>query len=479
MRVRAPDAVRTLTLYTGVAALAVILGLLVARGHVYMAVAVVIGCSAALILVMRTLETSALTWWLPLGVVAYPFVRYPSGHSQLTFDRFWVLGLAGALAVSAGVAAHRSRASRRLAGWIIVFAAALLLRGLLTSSTRTYAIGLGFDSGVLPAIFFLAARRLITDSARWDRLLASFLVAGCLLGIIATGERALGFQLATLSGGDVTAGPDVGVRVSGPYASDDVLAVALLTCLAATILWIQLDRRRLAVGMLVVLLELAGITFTFFRGAWIATLVVIVVGTGLRPRRFGRLLGTVALVAVIAGVALLRVSDTKGLAQRLNNTQNVSGRVATYQQAVQLFSRHPISGVGLGQFAAAQRQELPANAFAGVGAVSFAHNSYFGVLAEGGLLVLLPFAGCTVAVVLFVRRFRKVSASSPRDVLMGAMITAAALAYLLMSLEETVIVSSTESNAFLAILLGACAARLDQLESIGRARPAVRAEVSA
>lgn len=185
---------------------------------------------------------------------------------------------------------------------------------------------------------------------------------------------------------------------------------------------------------------------------------------GLRPKRYARLLGTVALVAVVASVILLRASDTNGLAQRLNNTQNVSGRVATYQQAIQLFEHHPVAGVGLGQFAAAQKRELPANAFAGVGAVSFAHNSYFDILTEGGLLAVVPLLGVTGAAVLLVRRFRQVATSNPRDVLIGAMITAATLAYLFMSPEETVITSSTESNAFLAILLGACAARLDEFE---------------
>jgi hypothetical protein len=466
IRLRLPDLVRGGFLYGAVAGLALLLGVLLAKGHIYLAVAGLLGAVLLVVLGVQSLGFRALSGWVVLGVVAFPFIRYPQGHSQLTFDRVWILGLAGAMLITGVVHTRRAAASRRVAIWMVVLGGAMLLRGLLTSSSRSYAIGLAVDAGVLPAILFFAARRMVTDREGWDRLLGSFVVAGAILGLIAAAERALGFQLATLSGGSVTVGSDVGVRVSGPYANDDVLAVALLMCLAATIVWIQFQpRARLTLGSTAVLLELVGITLTFFRGAWIGALVVIVVGIGLRPRKYARLLGVLALVAVVAGVVLLRAQDTKGLAQRLNNTQNVSGRVATYQQALELFARHPLAGVGLGQFAAAQKAELPSNSVGGVSAVSFAHNSYLDSLAEGGLLVSLPFLALTLAVGLMVHRFREVAREDRHDVLIGAMITGATLAYLLMSLEETVITSATASDAFLALLLGACAARLDALEN--------------
>jgi uncharacterized metal-binding protein len=73
-----------------------------------------------------------------------------------------------------------------------------------------------------------------------------------------------------------------------------------------------------------------------------------------------------------------------------------------------------------------------------------------------------------------VHRLRKLGSADPFDVLIGAAVLAAALGYVLISLEETVITSSTASNAFLAVLLGAAASRLDHLTSDRRSGAADR-----
>jgi O-antigen ligase len=257
--------------------------------------------------------------------------------------------------------------------------------------------------------------------------------------------------------------------VSGPYATDDALAVTLLVCFAATLLWIQASaRKRRLVGSAVVLLEVAGIGFTLFRGAWIAALVVMIVALGLRPRRTGRLICIAVLVGLLAAWLSSQAGST--LSQRINNPADVNGRAATYPQALDLFVRHPLMGVGLGQFGAAQASELLVNKVNGVAAVSSPHSSYFDVLSEGGLLLLLPFLAATGSSAWMIHRYRKIGAGDPYDVLIGAAVAAAALAYVVMSLEETVITSSTASNAFIAILLGACAGRLDTLDRRNRVR---------
>jgi O-antigen ligase len=462
---------RGLSLYIAVAAVAVGTGLLVGRSHAAIAVGGALAGGVILVLAMQSLGFRSLTLWVVVGVVAYPFVRYPQGHSQLTFDRAWLIGMAGAMLVTAAPIAKRTGASRRMMLWLVFFSFAILLRGALTTTHRLYAIGLAVDGVVLPTILFVAARRMITTRGQWDRLAAAFAIAGAILGAVGVAERLLGFQLATLSGGTLTTAAGVGVRVSGPYATDDALAVALLMCFGATLLWVQSSpRARWVPGGSALAIEVAGIYLTFFRGAWIAAIVAFVLATGLRPRRYTRLVGILALVGALAAVLYVRAQDNNGLSQRLNNTQNVTGRLATYQQAVQLFAHHPVDGVGLGQFATAQQTELFPTSFAGLQAAAFAHDSYLDLLSEGGLLVFLPFLGVTVATGLLIHRFRMTARSDPYDILVGSMLVGAALAYLLMSLEETVITSSTASNAFFVLLLGACAGRLDALAS-GKGEP--------
>jgi hypothetical protein len=464
-RLRSPDLWRDGYIYAGSALIAVMIGVMIGRGHYYLAAGGALGAGAAIVFGIQALGFRALTSWIVVGVLAYPFIRYPYGHSQLTFDRIWLFGLAGAMLVAGPVEIRRSPASRRAAIWVFIFAAAMFLRALLTSPGRSFAIGLAVDGAVLPAILFFAARRMVVTRERWERLISAVNVAGGLLGLFALAERLGGIHLEKLSGGTVTVDPSVGTRVAGPYANDDVLALALLMCLAATIMWIQSDRRRLSVGLLVALLEVSGITLTFFRGAWIAALLVVVAGIGLRPRKHARLVATVGIVGVLVAVLYVRVGDAGGLSERVNNTSNVNGRVATWQQALELFRLHPLDGVGLGQFAHAQEAQLVVTEVNGVEAVATAHDSFLDALGEGGLLVSVPFLVLAISVAIMIHRFRKVATRDPYDVLIGAMIVGAALAYVLMSLEETVITAGTASNAFFALLLGACAARLDVVES--------------
>jgi hypothetical protein len=454
----------SLAIYLGAAICAGAIGFIVGHGN-FLAVAIAgaLAGSIVWVLMMQGLGLRAITGWVVVGVVAFPFVRYPSGHAQLTFDRLWIFGIGAAGLLAAGRATRRTPASRRVALWLILVTCAIVLRGLLTAGHSLYATGVAVDAVVLPAALFFLARQMLDSEQRWDRLTRAFVIAGAVLGVIGLAERGFGFQLATLSGGSIQVDPNLGARVSGPYGSDDALAVALLMCFAATFLWIQTKpASRLLPGLTSMTLQLTGIYLTLFRGAFIAALAIFVVALGLRPRRYARLAMLLALVAAIASVAYLRAQDTQGLAQRLNNTQNVAGRVATFQQGIEIFKLHPWDGAGLGQFAAAQRN-LAGVSFGGVSAVQFAHNSYLDLLSEGGLLVFIPFLGLTVAVVLMIHRYRTLGRGSPYDVVVGSTVAAAALAYLLMSLEETVITSSTVSNAFFALLLGGCASRLDIL----------------
>jgi O-antigen ligase len=450
---------------------ALVLGALMARGGILSGLGLAVAGGLALVWFIQMLGIQALTIWVIAGVVLYPFARYPSSHAYLTFDRAWILSLAVALAIGARDTLKASTATRWLIRALWLLAITALVRGALTSGqvgARQAAIETSLDTIILPGLLFYAARRLIRTDHDWDLLTRCFTIAGVILGLIALGERLLGFELASLSGGAVTIGSDVGVRVSGPYGTDDALAVALLMCMAATLLWVQASpRTRLRVGLAALTIELTGITLTFFRGAWIATLVLIVVSLGLRPRKYARVLGIAALAAAVAGAVLLGAGSSGGLSQRLNNTNNVNGRFATYGQALTVFKEHAIDGVGIDQFAQYQQAELTETAVAGVQAVSGAHDSYLDILAEGGLLVFIPFLLANLATAGLIHRFRVVRRTDRLDILIGATLLGAGLAYILVSLEETVITSSTASNAFFALLLGAGAARLDMTTDAG------------
>jgi O-antigen ligase len=236
-------------------------------------------------------------------------------------------------------------------------------------------------------------------------------------------------------------------------------------CLAATLYWVQARRGlTVLVGAAPIVLMVAAIGISYFRAAWLAAFVVAIAAFGLRPKRFGRVLTLVGLLAVLAAVASTQVEGRgeSAVSTRLSDTENISGRLATYRFELDLFAQSPWTGVGVNKFTDVAKSS-PAINVAGVEALQYPHSSYLGTLVEHGLLGFLPLMAVTFAVWWLLRAFRG-RARERADILLLACVGGAAVGYVLMSLTLTLIPYGT-SNALLMVLLGAVAARLDVLDA--------------
>jgi O-antigen ligase len=276
-----------------------------------------------------------------------------------------------------------------------------------------------------------------------------------------------GFELASLSGGSPRFDPDIGlVRVSGPYPVPEVYCVVLLICLALT-LWWMLERGRPAYvwGAAAIGLEVAGISVTLFRAALIGVILILVAGFGVRPKRLARLLVVVLTVGVVLVLAAAPLQSNDVVAARLQNTENIKGRLATYEQSLAVFEHEPLTGVGVGQFVNSQAFVAPL-VVGGIEAVPSPHSSFFGLLAEQGVLGLVPFLLCLLAAWGLLAELRR-RATERADVLLWSCLVGAALAYLIMSLTLTMLPYGP-SNAFLAVALGIAAARTRALQEARR-----------
>ena len=102
------------------------------------------------------------------------------------------------------------------------------------------------------------------------------------------------------------------VRLAGPYEAPEPYGLALVLCMAAALLWLQMRRRgrttRVA-GVMIVALELVMVFFTFFRVAWFSAIVVLVASLALRPNRTGRALGRIAVVALVVGLVFVELDQ--------------------------------------------------------------------------------------------------------------------------------------------------------------------------
>jgi O-antigen ligase len=174
-----------------------------------------------------------------------------------------------------------------------------------------------------------------------------------------------------------------------------------------------------------------------------------------------------SLVAAVGLTVGAQLEHSKGLAARASNTENIYGRLATYEQGIQIFRSAPIVGIGVDRYHDVSEQRDPVRV-SGVESITYPHNSYIGLLAEQGLVGFLPLLVVTYAVWNLVRTFRAMSRQH-EDIVLGATLTGAVMGYLIMSLTLTML-PYEPSNTFLAAFLGAASARLDLLRTAAEPR---------
>jgi hypothetical protein len=421
---------------------------------------VAIAAGLGLVLLFSELRLTALVGWIAVSPLAFPFLRWPSVDAVLTFDRVWIGALAGIILFRrrGRPATGTSRLLLAALAWLVVcFGVRAALSPSFLSALQTWVDGI-----LLPVVIYAAARETIETPRDARRLGGALAAGGLILAAIGLAEKIRGFELASLSGGTERVDHTIGlVRISGPYGFPEPYALALLVCLAGTLYWMQ-ARRGAAwwIGSAIAVAQMAALSLTFFRVAWIGAVVIAAAAFGLRPKRALRAAAVCALVAVTVLVGSMAFGDNATVETRVQDTANIYARLATYVGGTAIFRDHPVIGVGVGEFTNAQL-DYGGVEVRGIDALEYAHSSYVNVLVEQGLVGFIPLLVASVAAWLLIRRFRS-AARKRGDVLLAAAATGAGFAYLLMSVTLTMLPFGP-SNALFAALLGAVASRHDGL----------------
>ena len=420
------------------------------------------GGSFLLVLFMREHLRLALLIWIPLGALAFPWVRFPREQPIITFDRMWIASLLLATFLTGRRAggAPASRVVGFVLGWLVLAITARLALGLALGDDLVVRSA-WVDGVLIPAGLFMVSRRLLNDTAACRQLAMACTIAGAVLALTGIAQRIWGFELASLSGGLPRYDSFVRlVRVSGPYSTPEVYGLSLSICFAATVYWLQ-ARGGMArsLGLVVAVLEVITIGLTLFRAAWIACALILVATVTARRERSARLVGLAAIGALLL-VGSQLAGNLDVLSERLSDSSNIYGRFATYQQGLAIFRMTPLIGIGVNQFAIGQ-EHVSEVAVSGVRAVETAHSTYVNILAEQGLLGFVPLIALTVAVWVLLRSLRS-RVTDPEDMLAVGAFCGASLAYLVMSMTLTMWPYGS-SNAFFLLFLGAAAGRADAL----------------
>jgi O-antigen ligase len=412
--------------------------------------------------------------WVFLEALAFPFIRYPHFSSPyFTFDRYVIVALGGALLLSR--APPMSKHTRLLAGALGLFTVAYGLRAFTTSQLML-PTGLTpisnlqpeadwLDSVLMPFIVFLVAARTITPD-RWLTVAKALSFTGVVIGVLAVAQWVLGFELATLMGLDpFKDGAANVIRPGGPYPTPSGMGGVMIICMAGTLYWLQTERAyTLAGGALAI--EILGVLPGLTKTVWGAAFVVILIGLGVRNRVSSRtaLVGIYTATAVAVGYFF--VQNAAVVEARVTSTAaetSFLGRLATWQQALEMFERWPLWGVGVEQFIGGQLL-VGQDTVGGVPPVPSAHNTLLGMIAEAGLLGTIPLLIVVYAAVRVIKACRRLAVTHEdtvfRAVLLGAMTGSVLLS---MTFNE---IYEPPAFTFIALLLGVAAARVDHLSRL-------------
>ncbi|WP_328392820.1 O-antigen ligase family protein [Streptomyces sp. NBC_00390] len=412
--------------------------------------------------------------WLVLSPLLYPFARYPQSGALLTFDRVCVGALALALLMSKVRRPPRAPSVRAFAIAGVVFAGLFLARCLTTSPGALSALQTFIDAVLLPCVVFAVCRSTAGTHRRLRAWAAGLMVCGTIVALLGITERLFAYELASRSGGSARVDHEIGgiVRVSGPYSVPEVYALVLALTLAATLFWwmsgrVRGNQRRGLVdlvGPVLAAVQITGMAISLFRVAWACALLILVVGLGLRSRRRIRLAVAGVVVAFGAVILLMPLQSSDVFRERVGNTDNVAGRLATHKVGIEIWRSAPVTGVGIHQFIVAQRQSGQQQVW-GVRSVESPHSSFLGTLAEQGIVGFTALIAMCACAVRMLRRLGEMSRGDPVLEALRAAVLAGASAYLLFSVELTMLPLGP-SNAVLAVLLGLAAAAIEN----GRAR---------
>lgn len=332
---------------------------------------------------------------LLLGPLAVRLLR----REPVTVDRplLLLLAFSAAVLVSTFVVEDVAEATR----WLTTF----LLEGLL--------------------LYFVAAN-LFRTRDRLRRALHVLLVCGALLGgltLYQEATRSYDRQFAGLAQRNLefrrheenarrnpfrpAEAIHVANRAGGPVGEPNRYAQILLVLLPLAFFLARSEERR---GLRILLhacgaLILAGVLLTYSRGAFVTVVVMVALLALTRSVRLRTLAaGAAALVLVVAVMApgyVLRVAtlqETPGLLEGTGSRSDdvMRSRLTEMLAAWTVFVDHPIVGVGPGQYAPVYSEEYMSNpdiAFKVIDRPRRAHNLYFELAAETGILGLATFLG--------------------------------------------------------------------------------------
>jgi len=295
--------------------------------------------------------------------------------------------------------------------FVILLFSSLIGGSIFNPNNRYYTRLFGIS--IVPATFFMVARRTRFDLRSLKTLATFFLITTFYLGFTGVCEH---FHLEGLVLQKDILDPGLGIhfgRVRGPFLQSVVMG-GVLSTLCLCLLWFHFKIRRTLFTWVAFVPGLASVYFSYTRAVWFqlaASLAVLAIF--VNPLRKPTRIVALAVAAVyFSGIASKFSAYQTTLFNRRH--EQVDDRINIYHASWRMFLERPLFGFGYGNFldyCEDYFEELPGVELRGQHEGQ--HNTILGLMCETGVVGAVPY--CLMYLLFFRQCYRRFHSAGPAD----------------------------------------------------------------
>jgi O-antigen ligase len=359
-----------------------------------------------------------LLWWAAAFPLGYYFLSFPREHPIVALDRVVILIVfSGLFLVKPSTLTATPRALRR-AGFVWLAFIAVAGVSLEKSPDLVTSARVLLDGFLLPVLLGWCIIARFDVRRRLPTIHTAVVISSIICAAVAAAEMVTGQDLLPNGNSEMFHAGSI-PRPNGPFASNDSLAlIGGISIFVLLFLRASLGPR-LSVGRRV--LHSIGLTaaigmalMPLFRSVMITLLLALIIDTFWEPKTPRR---AWRVVLLLASVGLIFISSVfaPDMFEDRSRGENVYGRVAQYEQNVQVFLDHPVLGVGFSNyhnFVVGEPRYL--ESYKGVSSLDSPHSNLAAVLSETGIVGFVPYVMAHVLLLVAACQLRRWSGSGHR-----------------------------------------------------------------
>jgi len=381
-----------------------------------------------------------------LGIIGYVVVEYTRLPAMYPVLQVLQLGkvvtiasLVGLL-ISPQVRAKNPPGVRRIDTVLIIFIVACLL-----SFAFAYDVAKAWpqmQAALLFCLIYFLIGRIVNNSWRLKGFLFVWLL--CNLKLAQFVIRSY-FSYHSMGVSDAALGRGVGAGSTGFFANSNDFGLAMVIAfpVGAFLLYAQLKRWQRVALLIYSTVCFLSIFFCSSRGAIVGIAMIVLIAFIKRPKKLAPAL---MIVFLAVGVGIIMPQGHKDRLRKALDYQtdpDAMSRITFWKAGLRMFSDHPLTGVGVGNFPVAYEREYAGNDYSLKEWVC--HSIYIQSLSELGLSGTVPF-------LILVGLLFYLNSQTRRQLLANSPNALRSLEYWLATGLDFALVGYLSSGAFLAVL---------------------------